>query len=410
MGVVYLARDLAGKGWVALKVLPPEFVIDRDRLERFQREAEVVSRLDHEAIIPVYGVGEEDGIHFIAMKFCEGEPLDDLIESRREMVRLPPAEEDADTQVIPRRRRQRARRRQQRAPDPAASDPGWIHRCLRICEEVARALHHAHGRGVIHRDVKPGNIILDGEGDPWLVDFGLVRDLNAHTLTESRDIIGTVFYMAPETITQRREEVDHRVDIYALAVTLYELVTLERPFDDPSPQKLFHKIVNEEALPARRLNARLPRELETVLTKGMEKDPSDRYETALEFAEDLRRVRSFEPVRARPPGRWRRLMRWVQRHPVPAAAMVLSLLSVVGMIEYTLYQHLKEVRRRDDKLVFAERAYEEGDRLGALRGYCGYLALGGDSDRVQGRLEALIDALDAKDESAEAEPDTPPGE
>jgi serine/threonine protein kinase len=175
---------------------------------------------------------------------------------------------------------------------------------MRMAEKIAMALHHAHQSGVIHRDVKPSNIMLDRKGDPCLLDFGLVRDLASddQTLTVSGGLLGTAYYMAPEQVRQENGRVDHRADIYSLGVTLYEMVTLRRPFPSDSPDVLFHAIVNEDPVPPRKIEPRLPRDLETVILKAMEKDPESRYQTAEAFAADLRRVRSFEPIVARSTG------------------------------------------------------------------------------------------------------------
>lgn len=407
MGVVHLARQRCLGRLVALKILPAEFTSDPLRLERFHREAEVISRLDHPSIVPVFSVGEDGGTHYIAMKFLEGETLDRVIFARRPPPA--PAEDgagDSDTLVLPREEGvpppEERRRPERPAIHPkfraitAESEPGWVSRILRIGEKVARALHHAHDQGVIHRDVKPGNILLDAHGHPWLLDFGLVRDLSGDSLTHTDNFLGTAWYMAPEQIRHDRGPADHRVDVYALAVTLYELLTSRRPFDYRSPDTLFHAIVNEEPVPPRRLNPRLPRDVDTVLLKAMSKRSADRYATAEAFADDLRRVRGFEPIVARPETATGRARRWVRRNPALAAAILFGVLSFVGMIEVSVYRDILDERRRSAALESADEAYDHGSFRDALDHYDLYVMLGGDEDVIAPRLHALRRLLDRR--------------
>jgi len=419
MGVVYLARQESLGRLVALKVLPFELTRDRERLDRFRREAEVIARLDHPGIIPLYGVGETEGIHYIAMKYVQGQTLEEEIKSRR-----PPeaeAEEDegdeeagvvSDTQVLSPSDRGRLMEGPSRrttlprgfvVPEPEAddgaepsrslseSDVGWTFRCMKIAERVARALDHAHQRGVIHRDVKPSNIILDRSGHPFLVDFGLGRDMtsNDKTLTDSGGIMGTAHYIAPEQVLGKQDRGDPRGDIYALGVTLYEMVTLRRPFPASTPDVLFYSIVNTEPRPPRRIDPRLPRDLETVILKAMEKDPERRYQSAAAFAEDLRRVRAFEPISARPVSIFSRVRRWTQRNPLLAGAILFALLSFVGMVEFSIYQGLVDGRRRSAVLTRADQAFERGNLEEALVQYRLYLELGGDPQAIAPRYRVL---------------------
>ena len=408
MGVVYLARQESLGRLVALKVLPGEFLADPTRLQRFRLEAEVISRLDHPSIAPVYAVGEHQGVHFIAMKYLDGTTLDRLIRLRKpEDPRE--ADPDDDTLVLPSGRvpgAWKARRRSDRPKvDSTESEPGWIFKSLRMIERVARALQHAHDNGVIHRDVKPSNILVDGTGHPWLLDFGLVRDMSARTMTDSSSFLGTAWYMAPEQVRGERDRIDHRIDIYSLGVTLYELVTLSRPFAYSRPDTLFHAIVNEEPIPPRKRNARLPKDLETVILKAMAKEPEARYASTEAFAEDLRRVRSFEPIVARPVSAFGRARKWVLRNPGLAGAMMFAVLSFVGMIEYSVYRDLLDKRRATAALENADRAFDGGRLHDALEQYNVYLALGGDIEIVSPRLASLRNRLDVKDSGPQ--PDHP---
>lgn len=395
--MVYLARQESLGRLVALKVLPSEFLADPTRLQRFHLEAEVISRLDHPSIVPVYAVGEHEEVHYIAMKYLDGATLDSYVRARRPDDEHRESDPEDDTLVLPSGRVPGtwSPRRGAQTPtlDTTESEPGWVFKSLRMIERVARALHHAHENGVVHRDVKPSNILVDGGGHPWLLDFGLVRDLSAHTLTDSSSFLGTAWYMSPEQIRGERDRIDHRIDIYSLGVTLYELVTLHRPFAYSRPDTLFHAIVNEEPIPPRRRNPRLPKDLETVVLKAMAKEPEARYQSAEAFAEDLRRVRSFEPIVARPVSAIGRVRKWILRNPVLAGAFLFAVLSFVGMVEYSVYRDLLDERRAYAALENADRAFDDGEFQLALEQYNVYLALGGDPEVVGPRLSEVRSRL-----------------
>jgi hypothetical protein len=413
MGVVHLARQLSLGRLVALKILPAEFTADPLRLERFHREAEVISRLDHPSIVPVYAVGHEDGIHYIAMKFLDGETLDNVIRARRPpdpglAGGGPDPVLPSDTQVLPKPGFIPRTRRILRLPGTPAvpvpivslaseSEAGWLSRCVRIVEKVARALHHAHTRGVIHRDVKPGNIFLDASGHPWLLDFGLVRDLSANELTRTDSFLGTAWYMAPEQVRRDPGGPDHRADVYALGVTLYEMLTLRRPFEYRSPDTLFHAIVNEEPIPPRRFNPQLPRDLETVALKAMSKNPAERYASAQAMADDLKRIRGYEPIEARPQNILGRGRRWIQRNPALSAALLFGVLSFTGMVEVLVWRQRLDERRAQTALEAADRAYDLGDVRAALTHYDTYIMLGGDEEIVAPRRNSLKKLLEPRE-------------
>ena len=205
---------------------------------------------------------------------------------------------------------------------------------MRLVEHAARALHTAHEAGLVHRDVKPGNIIVSQAGDPVLVDFGLVHDeeSDAHTLTETGQLLGTPAYMAPEQVASGHLNVDRRADVYALGVTLYEALTLSRPFDAPTRDRLYQQIMTADAPDPRRANPRIPKDLKVVLDVALDKDPNRRYQTALALAEDLKRIRSLEPIHARPTPAFLRLKRWVQRNRLAAAFLVVVSIALAATI------------------------------------------------------------------------------
>jgi WD40 repeat protein len=291
---------------VALKVLGS--VIDFSQVERFRREAAAVSRLDHPGICPVYEAGEADGTQFIAMRYIDGVSLAQIIAREKEP--------GAETSSI--------------GPETRAQ----VDDVLLLVERVARALHSAHEAGLVHRDIKPGNIMVDREQRPIILDFGLARDEtgNLKTLTIEGDLLGTPAYMSPEQLVAHRIKLDRRTDVYSLGVTLFECLTLQRPFDGATREALYKQILTTQLPDPRRMNRVLNKDLKVVLETACEKDRDRRYQTALDLAEDLRRVRAFEPIQARPLGAMVRLRRWTQRRPALATGILsLFLLLVTGL-------------------------------------------------------------------------------
>ncbi len=346
MGVVYLAEDTRLHRRVALKVLPPEVASSRDLRRRFEREASVASRLDHPGICTVYEAGEEQGTGFIAMRYVEGESLDRWVARRSERLR--------DTMGDVRTRE-------------------GVLRVVAVIEEAARALHAAHEAGLIHRDIKPANVMVTEAGEPVLLDFGLARETEeaGPALTLSGALMGTPLYMSPEQIAAERGRVDRRTDVYSLGVTLYECLTGRPPFEAPTREALYRRILETEAEDPRRLNRSLPDDLRVVVETAMEKDRERRYRTAEAFAEDLRRVREREPILARPAGPWLRLRRWSERNPAVAgsvAALFLSLSAGLAVSLHLLDETRTERDAKDTALGERGRALEErGEALEAAR-------------------------------------------
>lgn len=340
-GEVYLARDARLDRLVALKVLSPsgKFGSGQKGLERFRREAATLSLLNHHGICTIFDAGEIDGISYIAMRHVEGEALS------RHLARgsaLPP---------------------------PTAVEVAWY---VRVAEKVARALHCAHEAGVIHRDVKPGNILVTREGEPVLVDFGLARAERDGelSLTRSDEMLGTPAYVPPEALAGGFKVVDRRADVYSLGVTLYQCLTGHLPHEAASREALYRQILTAEAPDPRRENRSIPRDLKTVLETALAKDPPRRYGTALDFAEDLRRVRELEPILARPAGNLVRLKRWSQRHKALAASL-LGTMTVLGAgLAIALFLLLKvssERAEKEEALSWTQAALEraESARLAA---------------------------------------------
>jgi len=298
-GTVYLAQDTRLGRNVALKVLSFCGRIHPRTLARFKREACAAGRLGHPGICTVHTADIEDGLPFIAMQHVNGETLAERIAVARN-----------DTG--------------RRAPVYA----------VETIEKVARAVHAAHEAGVVHRDLKPGNIMMTPAGEPVVLDFGLATDEHsAENLTITGDRFGTPSYMAPEQIESQLGFADRRTDVYALGVTLYECLTLCRPFESQSREGLYREVLSGDYQDPRRRCAGISKELGIVLATAMAKEQDQRYQTALDLAEDLRRVREWKPVRARPASPMRRLAGWGRRNPklaITTAAIFLVL--TVGLV------------------------------------------------------------------------------
>lgn len=334
--VVYLAQDSRLPRKVALKVFGPGLVPSEPSLARFRREAEAASRLDHPGICAVHEAGIDDGSPWIAMRFVEGRTLASCIEESRPRAACGRATSSVG---LP-------------GPDDAARSDrdASLLRVIALGEKAARALHAAHEAGLLHRDVKPGNIMVTPDGDPVLLDFGLARDDEAgRTLTAAGALVGTPAYMAPEQLLPDEGRVDRRADVYALGVSLYECVTLRVPFDGPNREAIFRRVLSSDADPPRRWNPQIPRDLEIVLTTAIERDRERRYSTALDLAEDLRRVRNDEPIRARPMPAVVRAHRWARRRPALATAAAGFAAAVAVALGLAVHRgaERREAERRD---------------------------------------------------------------
>ncbi len=260
MGVVYAARQASLNRTVALKVLPPALRRDERLHARFRREAEAAGRLRHPNIVPVYSIGESAGAPFFTMELVDGRSLAEVIRTRR-------AGQDAGL------------------PPAGAAWRRWV---IETLVRVGDALEYAHGRGILHRDVKPGNILLEQDGTPRLTDFGLALDLQASELTHTGEIFGSPLYMSPEQAFRHEQPVDARTDVYSLAVTLYEALTLRLPYAGTTQADLLTALSDGLIVPPREVDPTLPEPLERVLLRALRKDPLERYRSAAEFMADLR--------------------------------------------------------------------------------------------------------------------------
>jgi len=286
-GEVYEARQESLGRLVALKVLPPYLTFSPDRVQRFRREAEAGGRLEHPNTVGVHAVGEFEGYHYIAQELVAGgRTLADRIAEARRQPELP---------------------------------RDWYEKTAQLFVQVADAVHAAHEAGIIHRDLKPGNILLTRDGQPKVADFGLAMVLDDLHRSRSGELIGTPFYMSPEQAAGARTGLDRRTDVFSLGSTLYEALTLQRPFEGETRETIVEQILLHDPRDPRRVRPSVPRDLAVICMKALEKRRERRYQTAAELADELRRWLRHEPIQARPPGLVLRGAKWVRRHPVPTA-------------------------------------------------------------------------------------------
>jgi serine/threonine protein kinase len=377
MGVVYEAEQISLGRRVALKMLPFASTLDAKQLQRFKNEAQAAAGLHHTNIVPVYATGCERGVHYYAMQLIEGQTLAALIRDLRQQE----GREDRGLRMEDRGlKNQRGSKIEDRgsaekassfdlAPtgsyaSPAsgnekqyqdAKEPTVEDQCCQkdtmpeqprssivdsrsspffrtvanLGIQAAEALEHAHQLGVIHRDIKPANLMVDARGNLWITDFGLAHCQGGCELTMTGDFLGTLRYMSPEQALAQRILVDQRTDIYSLGVTLYELLTLEPAFPASDRRELLRQIAFDDPRSPRRLNKSIPRELEIIVLKAIEKNPADRYVAAQELAADLERFLKEEPIRARRPSWRQHAGKWIRRHPgVTGTAAVSSVVIV----------------------------------------------------------------------------------
>src|SRR5437764_3989444 len=294
-GVVFRARQKSLNRTVALKVISLGQWASKAHLKRFRLEAEAAAHLEHPGIVPIHEVGERDGQCYFSMKFVEGGQLDEVV---------------------------------RRAPMS-------IRQGAELIAKVARTVHYAHEHGILHRDIKPGNILLDAKGEPHLTDFGLARLVESESsMTRTLDVLGTPSYMAPEQAMGNNAAVSSVTDVYGLGAVLYQLLTYHPPFAGGTTYETIKLLLDTEARQPRLLNPKIDRDLSTICLKCLEKDPQRRYPSALALAEDLERWLKHEPIRARRTGVFTHARKWVRRNPSIAAmtATLLALAVPLGVV------------------------------------------------------------------------------
>jgi tetratricopeptide (TPR) repeat protein len=343
MGVVYQARQVGLERLVALKVIRAEAHAHPAHLARFRQEAEAVARLQHPHIVQIYEVGEQDGLPFLSLEFVPGGTLAQHLAGKPQ----PPRE------------------------------------AARLLETLARAMHHAHERGVVHRDLKPANILLQEKSEiqnpksekdggfvsdfgfrisdfhPKITDFGLAKRLEGGPgHTQTGDILGTPSYMAPEQAAGRAAAVGPAADVYALGAVLYEMLMGRPPFQGETPWDTVLQVMSHDPVPPARLQPRVPRDLETICLKCLEKEPKKRYASAHDLAEDLHRFLAGEPIRARPAGATERALKWAKRRPAAAALVAFGVLALLGLLLAGVWYN----RRLEEEVAAEQRRRQEAER------------------------------------------------
>jgi formylglycine-generating enzyme required for sulfatase activity len=408
MGVVYEAEQVSLARRVALKLLPGKMLVDGNARQRFEREAKAAAKLHHTNIVPVFGVGEHDGLPYFVMQFIQGLGLDDVLDELKRMQGNDRTASGAlpDRHISPARKEPtamdvarslftgeyqtavarpvtpcaltedagRTASATARSADDSASTstssvvlPGqagalgpaqprastYWHSVARIGVQVAEALDYAHRQGILHRDIKPSNLLLDARGSVWVTDFGLAKVDDQQNLTATGDILGTLRYMPPEAFDGKT---DARSDVYALGLTLYELLAFRPAFDQSERPKLIKQVTDTEPARLRKLNRQVPRDLETIVHKAIDRDPPRRYATAGEMAGDLQRFVNDEPIRARRLSSVERLIKWGRRNRVVAALTSVAAAALVGVAVVSIVAALELQRERDAVIDEQHRA------------------------------------------------------
>jgi serine/threonine protein kinase len=297
-GVVYRARQKSLNRTVALKIIGLGHWAADAHLKRFRREAEAAASLDHSGIVPIYEVGERDGSCYFSMKFIEGGQLDEV--SNRESMP--------------------------------------IRRAVELIAKVARTVRYAHEHRILHRDIKPGNILLDQNGEPHLTDFGLARLVESEsTVTRTMEVLGTPSYMAPEQAVGNNAAISNATDVYGLGAVLYQLLTSHPPFAGGTTYETIKLLLDTEPRQPRLWNSKIDRDLSTICLKCLEKNPERRYSSALALAEDLERWLRHEPILARRTGPFARGKKWVRRNPT-SALLVASLVALAAAASWIIWK------------------------------------------------------------------------
>jgi WD40 repeat protein/serine/threonine protein kinase len=380
MGVVYEAEQVSLGRHVALKVLPKQLLVDPRTKRRFEREARAAAKLHHTNIVPVFGVGEHDGLPYYAMQFIQGTGLDTVIaelarmtpdvqspadpgsaaKTQRDvsavahslltgayhavndpspaltcaMTETPPDRGDTPTGPVASRSDSSLANASGNLPGQSGASSGSLRRLTfwqrvaRVGEQVAGALAYAHKQGIVHRDIKPSNLLLDMTGTVWVTDFGLAKADDQQQLTHTGDILGTLRYIPPEAFEGQS---DGRGDVYSLGLTLYELAALRPAFVDSDRNRLIKRVTSGEPEALGRVRKGVPRDLETIIHKAIERDPARRYQKAEELADDLRRFLDDQPVKARRASAAERLNRWARRNRGVALALGVIALLLIGV-------------------------------------------------------------------------------
>jgi serine/threonine protein kinase/Flp pilus assembly protein TadD len=352
-GVLYEAFADDPPRRVALKTLPLQRALSESARRRMKEEAVALARVEHPNVVPIYEAGETAGIPWIAMKYVEGKSLEEILQQLR-----------GRTGAVSLADFQSAASTMSGTSTGSTGRASYTERVVGLIREAANALTACHLKGIVHRDIKPSNLMVDSSGRVILTDFGLARSVDSRSQTFTQELVGTLQYLAPESLMPAgRSGPDSRVDVYGLGATLYECLSLHRPFEEFEYDKaaLLHAVQAKEPRPLRRVAPAVPRELETVVMKAIERDRDRRYTTTADFADDLDRYLRGEPVRARPAGPFTIARKWIGRNPAKAtmAATAVLLLAVIGL--WTRNESRRSARAEQQAaLVDQDISYLEG--------------------------------------------------
>ncbi len=389
MGIVYEAEQISLRRRVALKILPFAAALDNRLLQRFHTEALAAGLLHHDHIVPVYSVGFDNGIYYYVMQFIQGKSLatildeikfapviknkknssnevakgtdpSDLMDTENQLgVKTEPGIDFLDMYILP------SSATNSKSPHGNQKKKyfRWV---AKMGYETAIALEHAHQLGVIHRDIKPGNLLLDRDGHLWITDFGLARLMNDNRLTVSGEVLGTLRYSSPEQTLGKPGLIDHRSDIYSLGATLYELLTLHPIFPYDEPGRLLGAIANEEPKPMHFFDATIPAELDTIIFKALQKEPRDRYDNCQDFAADLQRFLDDVPILAKPPTFREKTVKWIRRHKqlvtlgLVASMLIFAVLFLATILTAFAYKREQQkAMELDQQKKLAEQNYQQ---------------------------------------------------
>ena len=398
MGIIYEATQLSLGRRVALKVLPFAAGLDDKFLQRFRLESQAAAQLHHNNIVPVFGIGCDRGVHFYAMQLIDGVSLDRVIRLLRheDDARSPgsastePATAQAWSDIASHTHADGTSDRS--ATSSTAADQGdamvrtlasvtgelstqqskgrsnGYRTVARLMEQAADALEYAHQQGIIHRDIKPANLLVDKQRHLWITDFGLAHLHDEQNLTRTGELLGTILYASPEQVSGQRVLIDQRTDLYSLGATFYELLTLRPVFSGSTRHALLQQVLSDEPVRPRAVDHSIPPELETIVLKLLSKTPADRYNSAQELVDDLRRFLRDEPITARPPTLLERIRKWGRRHPAYVRAAVLVMF-VVLLLSGVSNWFVAKANRRTHAALKAEqlRAEEAESRFAQAR-------------------------------------------
>lgn len=393
MGIVYEAEQISMQRRVALKVLPLAGLVDELKIRRFQNEVRAVAALDHPNIVSVFMVGEERGVHYFAMQLIRGRSLSEVISSLRhvrdegkefdgssisqitKMGRVEGAAEadrtaaietdfaGADSHFESGAKTAGTFAKSNSSTIPHSSRREYYRSVAALGIQAATALQHAHDEGIIHRDIKPANLLLDSSAKLYVTDFGLARVESDAGVTMTGDLVGTLRYMSPEQALAKKVVIDHRADVYSLAATLYELLTLRPAYVAEDRQQLLKQIAFDEPALLRRIDRDIPAELETIVHKAMAKDMDQRYSSAQELADDLRSHLENRPIQAKPPTTSEVINKWTRRNPILTWATIVTLTLVTATLAPSTYfianeRNIARKAERDARQISETRRQE----------------------------------------------------